>query len=95
VPASEDWEAMARDWRPKAEPDTPSRPPQPAEDRAMVVEAQRLLTALGYAPGPIDGIAGRRTRAAVRAFQAANGLPADGRITDPLLQRMRQRLVLR
>ncbi len=39
---------------------------------------QSRLTELGYAPGPIDGIDGPRTRRAVEAFQAARGLVVDG-----------------
>ncbi len=42
---------------------------------------QRLETA-GFQPGPIDGIYGPKTRAAVRAFQVASELPASGWI-DP------------
>ncbi|MBK8457410.1 MAG: DUF3380 domain-containing protein [Phyllobacteriaceae bacterium] len=38
---------------------------------------QRLLTAQGY-PVAADGVFGERTRAAVIAFQRANGLSADG-----------------
>ncbi|MTH96076.1 peptidoglycan-binding protein [Roseibium sp. RKSG952] len=33
---------------------------------------QALLKRLGFPPGPIDGLLGKRTRAAVRAFQRAN-----------------------
>lgn len=39
---------------------------------------QAALASLGYDPGPVDGVAGTRTRAAVRAFQADAGLVADG-----------------
>lgn len=42
------------------------------------VDIQRELARLGYSPGPLDGVWGRRTAAAVRAFQAANGLESDG-----------------
>lgn len=39
-----------------------------------VKEAQRLLKAAGFDPGPIDGIFGARTEQAVNAFKKANGL---------------------
>lgn len=39
---------------------------------------QEALQARGYDPGPVDGVRGRLTIAAIRAFQAANGLAADG-----------------
>lgn len=42
------------------------------------LEIQRRLAALGYDPGPLDGIRGRLTIKAVKAFQRANGLAADG-----------------
>lgn len=41
-------------------------------------ELQERLTALGYAPGPIDGLPGKQTRAATVAFQRAAGLYPDG-----------------
>ena len=41
-------------------------------------QIQCLLTFLGYSPGAIDGIEGRNTQAAIRAFQADYGLTADG-----------------
>ncbi len=39
---------------------------------------QQRLKALGYDPGPIDGAFGRSTIAAIKAFQKAHGLVADG-----------------
>ena len=44
----------------------------------FVAYLQELLIAAGHDPGPVDGIFGPRTEAAVRAFQQANGLQVDG-----------------
>lgn len=41
-------------------------------------EVQAALAKLGYAPGPIDGAWGSKTRGAVVSFQANKGLAADG-----------------
>lgn len=43
-----------------------------------IAAIQRALKAQGFDPGPIDGIWGRRTIAAVKAFQQARGLEVDG-----------------
>lgn len=43
-----------------------------------IKQVQCLLTYLGYAPGAIDGADGRNTQAAIRAFQAQEGLATDG-----------------
>lgn len=42
------------------------------------LEIQRRLAALGHDPGPQDGKKGKRTTSAIKAFQVANGLAADG-----------------
>jgi peptidoglycan hydrolase-like protein with peptidoglycan-binding domain len=47
-------------------------------DPALVRKLQQALTTAGYDPGSVDGTFGRRTEAAVVAFQQANGLSADG-----------------
>ena len=47
-------------------------------DPAVIEELQEALVKAGYDPGPADGTYGRRTEAAVVAFQQANGLSADG-----------------
>ena len=43
-----------------------------------VMEIQSLLQRLGFDPGPLDGIFGRRTQQAVIAFQRRFGLVPDG-----------------
>lgn len=53
-------------------------------------ELQRLLTAKGYEVGEIDGILGSKTRAALKAYQKAEGLRADGFPHPRLLERLRK-----
>src|SRR4029079_4105810 len=43
-----------------------------------VRDLQEALKALGYDPGSIDGVFGATTDAAVKAFQQAKGISADG-----------------
>lgn len=50
-------------------------------DSTLTIQA--ALQEAGYNPGPIDGIRGRRTIRAVKAFQRAHGLQVDG-IVGPL-----------
>lgn len=54
--------------------------------REAIRELQRSLIALGFNPGRVDGVLGRRTQAAIRDFQKANGLDADGK-AGPQTQR--------
>lgn len=56
----------------------------------QIKEAQTLLAALGYDPGPADGIAGRKTKAAVIRFQQDTGLKADGIIGPATLATLRR-----
>ena len=80
-------EALARAWRPRKQvAATSSRPDVggATDDRQRIVRIQRGLTSLGYDPGPADGIMGRKTRAAVRAFQAKMGRPVTGNISEGL-----------
>ncbi len=46
---------------------------------AAVRAIQQALTAAGSSPGPVTGVLETRTRAALRDFQAANGLRISGR----------------
>ena len=52
--------------------------------RRVVLAVQRWLTLLGYSPGPINGVPGAATRAAIRNFRQALGL-APGSAIDKVL----------
>jgi len=88
----------AREWRPRAETAaaaaTAPRLYSDAEvfgtPPTLVAEAQRLLGQLGYNFGSADGVAGSRTRAAVRAYQTASGMTPDGEIDETLVARLRR-----
>ncbi len=51
----------------------------------LVRDIQAQLGVLGYDSGPADGVAGAKTRAAIRGFQTIHGLEADGRSSEKLL----------
>ena len=63
----------------------PNAEPPPA----VIADVQGLLTDLGFEPGPIDGICGDRTVAAIKAYQIAAGVSVSGKITDDLIARLR------
>lgn len=50
---------------------------------------QRSLAARGYDIGTIDGVIGAKTEAAIRVFEAAQGLTVTGSATPELLDRLR------
>ena len=56
-----------------------------------VREVQHRLRRLGYRPGPVDGLFGPRTRAAVAWFQVKHGLPVDGRASLATVRHLRAR----
>jgi membrane-bound lytic murein transglycosylase B len=66
--------------------------PWPRNDKALSFEdkkkLQRKLTQLGYSTGGVDGQIGPNSRKAIRAWQRANGLPADGYIEQTLLKKI-------
>ena len=67
---------------------------KPAGDKALsrseAIEIQQLLTGAGFDAGGADGIIGRGTRKAIKAYQKANNLPPDGFADAQLLLRLRK-----
>jgi peptidoglycan hydrolase-like protein with peptidoglycan-binding domain len=50
------------------------------KSRPTMKQIQTALSHAGFDPGPIDGSKGRKTKEAIKAFQKANGLRADGAV---------------
>jgi peptidoglycan hydrolase-like protein with peptidoglycan-binding domain len=65
-----------------------STTPVLAQPRAYVEEMQKALRAQGHDPGPIDGVIGPQTEAALRAYQKQHGLEETGRPNDPTLTKL-------
>lgn len=61
------------------------RPNTRFADPPTVTYLQMTLTRLGYPAGRADGLLGRRTRKAIRAYQKDAELPVDGELTPELL----------
>jgi lytic murein transglycosylase len=69
----------------------PLKTPWPQETPLSIVDrrtAQRALAALGFDPGGDDGVVGLRTRTALRAWQKARGLTADGYLSQDMVRRL-------
>jgi lytic murein transglycosylase len=70
----------------------PLKTPWPPETPLSTTDrtgAQADLARLGFDPGPADGLIGINTRQALRAWQRARGLPADGYLSLELVRRLR------
>ena len=67
----------------------------PTDRHDLTEEIQRDLKALGYEPGPIDGIYGRKTKRAIQAFERDMGVTPKGDATVQLWQRLRREIAAR
>ena len=56
--------------------------------RDLILRAQEHLKAVGYKPGPVDGIIGNRTRQALRQYQTDYFLPVTGDLDDTTKETM-------
>lgn len=59
---------------------------RPDQDPTLVALAQERLTALGYAPGPVDGAWGPRTAEAMQRFAADHGLAAGDGLSGEVIE---------
>jgi rare lipoprotein A len=63
----------------------------PALTEDQIKQAQEALKTEGFPPGAVDGVVGRRTREALRAYQTREGLPPTGVLDEPTLSRLAPR----
>lgn len=70
----------------------PSVASKPGDTGEQVKRLQRALARLGYSPGAADGSYGPATVAAVKRFQTASSLTADGVFGAQTLRALRQAL---
>lgn len=67
----------------------PPPAPQPPEPDRDILEIERLLQRLSFAPGPVDGTLDAATEEAIRQYEAAAGLPVTGEPSPALLEELR------
>jgi hypothetical protein len=66
---------------------------RPGTALETLADVQHALIALGYNPGPVDGLPGEKTASAIMAFQRAEALTPDG-IAGPITKRKLADLLL-
>ena len=91
---------LLRKWRSKKQSTAEVEAPEPASSAAApgieppppraIKEAQSLLAQLGYSPGSADGIWGKQTSEAYRAFLGDADLPAAETLTPKNLRILRE-----
>ena len=72
--------ARADKFEPVADP--------PFADPPTAMYLQQALNGLGFEAGPVDGILGKRSRAAISSYQKRRDLPISGKLTPELVQRL-------
>ena len=74
--------------KPVPQPAVPRAAKPPARQDAEIVKVQQALKEKGHDPGPVDGILGPSTRAALQAFQKSEGLDPSGRLDRGTLEKL-------
>lgn len=80
------WAAEEKKTAPAKEEKAEKKAPAKASEE--IKKIQEALKAKGQIQGPIDGIMGAKTRAAIKAFQEASGLKGTGRLDDPTAEKL-------
>lgn len=80
------WAAEEKKTAPAKEEKAEKKAPAKASEE--IKKLQEALKAKGQDPGPIDGIMGAKTRAAIKAFQEASGLKGTGSLDDPTAEKL-------
>lgn len=81
-------ERMTATEPPRRAPDAMARKVKSPEAEQVTRTIQHSLTALGHAPGAIDGQLSPDTERAIRAFETAQGIPPTGRVSAELFGRL-------
>jgi hypothetical protein len=68
----------------------PSATPKGKLEGYEIMEIQTRLTAIGLNPGPLDGLSGAQTVAAIKQYEATKGRPQTGKLDRELLKQLRQ-----
>ncbi|MFD1327582.1 peptidoglycan-binding domain-containing protein [Mycoplana ramosa] len=64
--------------------------PKPAESSALVMKIQKGLSNIAYADIAVDGVAGSKTREAIRAFEKHYRLPTTGEPNELVLNKLKE-----
>lgn len=59
-------------------------------DKATVLSVQRALKEAGYDPGPLDGVFGPKTSAAISALQSAHGITPTGQVDYSVVMALKE-----
>jgi rare lipoprotein A len=76
--------------QPRSSGESPAAP-APTRTEDQIKQAQEALKMEGFHPGPVDGVVGPRTRQALSAYQAREGLPQTGGLDEATFHRLAPR----
>jgi rare lipoprotein A len=84
------WPTMTAAGQPRGQGEPPAAQ-APALTADQIKQAQEALKIEGFRPGSVDGVVGPRTRQALSAYQAREGLPQTGVLDETTFHRLAPR----